>query len=46
MIYEPHLFYHNVYTLTIFHFNIKNKTFIDIKDGLLIIKSLKQKHGL
>jgi hypothetical protein len=46
MIYEPYSCYHNVYTLMIFYFNIKNKTFIDIKDGLLIIKSLKQKHGL
>ncbi|MDR2810652.1 MAG: hypothetical protein LBB84_08905, partial [Tannerellaceae bacterium] len=42
MIYESYLLYHNVYILMIFHFNIRNKTFIDIKDGLLIIKSLKQ----
>jgi hypothetical protein len=46
MIYESCLFYHNVYTLMTFHFNIRNKTFIDIKDNLLIIKSKKQKHGL
>jgi hypothetical protein len=46
MIYESYSYYQNVYTLRIFYFNIKNKTFIDIKDGLLIIKSLKQKHGL
>jgi hypothetical protein len=46
MIYESYLFYHNACILMTFHFNIRNKTFIDIKDGLLIIKSLKQKHGL
>jgi hypothetical protein len=46
MTHESYSYYHNVYTLMTFHFNIKNKTFIDIKDGLLIIKSLKQKHGL
>jgi hypothetical protein len=42
MIYESYLYYHNVYTLMIFYFNIRNKTFIDIKDSLLIIRSKKQ----
>jgi hypothetical protein len=42
MIYESYLFYHNVYTLMAFHFNIRNKTFINTKDGLLIIKSLTE----
>jgi hypothetical protein len=38
MIYDSYLYYHNAYILTIFHFNIKIKTFINIKDSLLIIK--------
>jgi hypothetical protein len=42
MIYESCLFYHNVYILMTFHFNIRNKTFINAKDGLLIIKSLTE----
>jgi hypothetical protein len=46
MIYKSYLFYHNVYSLMTFYFNKRNKIFINTKDGLLIIKSLKQKHGL
>jgi hypothetical protein len=42
MIYESYILYHNVCTLMTFHFNIKNQTFINAKDDLLIIKSLKQ----
>jgi hypothetical protein len=42
MIDESCLIYHNVYILMAFHFNISNKTFINAKDGLLIIKSLTE----
>jgi hypothetical protein len=40
MIYESYLLYHNVYILMAFHFNTRNKTIINTKAGVLIIKSL------
>jgi hypothetical protein len=38
MIYESYLYYHNVYILMIFYFNIQIQIFINAKDNLLIIK--------
>jgi hypothetical protein len=42
IIYESCLFYHNVYILTLFYFNAKTQTFINVKCIFLIIKPLTE----